>query len=146
LCPLGPSYPRRIVKDTDPARPARQARGPARFLVSFRYAFRGVRWMARHEPNMRFHLLATVAVVAAAAAFRLPIEQWAALVFAIALVLLGETLNTAIEVVLDLVHPEDDERVGVVKDVAAAAVLVAAAGSAVIACIVFVPHVWELFT
>ena len=146
MCPLGPSYPRRIVKDTDPARPARQARGPARFLVSFRYAFRGVRWMARHEPNMRFHLLATVAVEAAAAAYRLPIEQWAALVFAIALVLLGETLNTAIEVVLDLVHPEDDERVGVVKDVAAAAVLVAAAGSAVIACIVFVPHVWELFT
>jgi len=144
LCLLGPSYPRRIVKDTDPARPDRQARGTARFLVSFRYAFRGVRWMARHEPNMRFHLLATVAVVAAAAAFRLPIEQWAALVFAIALVLLGETLNTAIEVVLDLVHPEDDERVGVVKDVAATST--AAAGSAVIACIVFVPHVWELFT
>ena len=146
MCPLGPPYPRRIVKDTDPARPARQARSRARFLVSFRYAFRGVGWMARHEPNMRFHLLATVAVVAAAAAFRLPIEQWAALVFAIALVLLGETLNTAIEVVLDLVHPEDDERVGVVKDVAAAAVLVAAAGSAVIAGIVFGPHVWDLFT
>ena len=85
MCPLGPSYPRRIVKDTDPAPPAPEARSTARFLVSFRYAFRGVRWMARHEPNMRFHLLATVAVVAAA-------------------------------------------------------------GSAVIAGIVFVPHVWELFT
>ena len=134
------------MKDTDPASPAPEARGTARFLVSFRYAFRGVRWMARHEPNMRFHLVATAAVVAAAAAFRLPIEQWAALVFAIALVLLGETLNTAIEVVLDIVQPEDHERVGVVKDVAAAAVLVAAAGSAVIACIVFGPHVWDLVT
>ena len=144
MCPLGPSYPRPIAKDTDPASPVPEARGTARFLVSFRYAFRGVRWMARHEPNMRFHLLATVAVVAAAASFRVPVEQWAALVFAIALVLLGETLNTAIEVVLDVVQPEDDERVGVVKDVAAAAVLVAAAGSAVIAAIVFVPHVWEL--
>jgi diacylglycerol kinase len=146
LCPFGPPYPRAIVKETDPASPAPEARGSARFLVSFRYAFRGVRWMARHEPNMRFHLVATAAVVAAAAAFRLPIEQWAALVFAIALVLLGETLNTAIEVVLDIVQPEDHERVGVVKDVAAAAVLVAAAGSAVIACIVFGPHVWDLVT
>ena len=118
--------------------------GRARFIVSFRYAFRGVRWMARHEPNMRFHLLATVAVVAAGAAFRLPVAQWAALVFAITLVLLGETLNTAIEVVLDLVQPERHERVGVVKDVAAAAVLVAAAGSAVIAAMVFGPHVWDL--
>jgi diacylglycerol kinase len=117
-----------------------------RFLISFRYAFRGVRWMARHEPNMRFHLLATVAVVAAAAAFRLPVEQWAALVFAITLVLLGEALNTAIEVVLDLVQPEHHERVGVVKDVAAAAVLVAASGSAVIAGIVFGPHLWDLVT
>jgi diacylglycerol kinase len=118
--------------------------GRARFIVSFRYAFRGVRWMARHEPNMRVHLLATVAVVAAGAAFGLPVEQWAALVFAITLVLLGETLNTAIEVVLDLVQPEHDARVGVVKDVAAAAVLVAAAGSAVIAAMVFGPHVWDL--
>jgi diacylglycerol kinase len=75
----------------------------------------------------------------------LPVEQWAALVFAITLVLLGETLNTAIEVVLDLVQPEHDARVGVVKDVAAAAVLVAAAGSAVIALMVFGPHVWDLF-
>jgi diacylglycerol kinase len=115
-----------------------------RFLISFRYAFRGVRWMARHEPNMRFHLLATAAVVAAGAAFGLPVEQWAALVFAITLVLLGETLNTAIEVVLDLVQPEYHDQVGVVKDVAAAAVLVAAAGSAVIAAIVFVPRFWDL--
>ena len=60
--------------------------------------------------------------------------------------LLGETLNTAIEVVLDIVQPEDHERVAVVKDVAAAAVLVAAAGSAVIAAIVFGPHVWDLVT
>ena len=146
MCPLGPPYPRPIIEPTDPAPPAPETRSRARFLVSFRYAFRGVRWMARHEPNMRFHLVATVAVVAAAAAFRLPIEQWAALVFAIALVLLGETLNTAIEVVLDIVQPEDHERVGVVKDGAAAAVLGAAVGSAVIAAIVFTPHIWELVT
>ena len=95
---------------------------------------------------MRLDLRSVSPHTLAAAAFRLPIEQWAALVFAIALVLLGETLNTAIEVVLDLVHPDDEERVGVVKDVAAAAVLVAAAGSAVIAGIVFGPHVWRLFT
>jgi diacylglycerol kinase (ATP) len=114
-----------------------------RFL-SFRYAFRGVRWMIRHEPNMRFHLVAATGVLIAAAAFRLPIEQWAALVFAITLVLLGEVLNTAIEAVLDLVHPEHHELVGRVKDLAAAAVLVAAAGATVIAAIVFVPRFWDL--
>jgi diacylglycerol kinase len=46
--------------------------------------------------------------------------------------------------VLDLVHPEHHELVGRVKDLAAAAVLVAAAGATVIAAIVFVPRFWDL--
>jgi undecaprenol kinase len=102
--------------------------------------------MLRHEPNMRFHVVAAAGVLIGAAAFRLPIEQWAALIFAISLVLLGEILNTAIEAVLDLVHPEQHELVRVVKDVAAGAVLVAATGAVVIAAIVFAPRFWDLFT
>ena len=112
--------------------------------MSFRYAFRGVRWMLVHEPNMRFHVVAAVGVVIASAVFRLPVEQWAAVIFAITLVLLGEILNTAIEAVLDLVQPDHHELVQVVKDVAAGAVLVAAAGATVIAAIVFVPRLWDL--
>lgn len=112
--------------------------GP-RFRRSFGHAFRGIGWMIRHEPNMRVHLIATAGVLAGAAALRLPVEQWAALVFAIALVLLGEILNTAIEAVLDLVEPAENPLVKVVKDVAAGAVLVAAAGAFVIALLVFVP-------
>src|SRR4029077_7716697 len=77
-----------------------------RFIVSFRYAFRGVRWMLPHEPNIGFHLIAAGGVVIAGAAFRVPLAQWTALVFAITLVLLGEILNTAIEAVLDIVQPE----------------------------------------
>jgi diacylglycerol kinase len=115
-------------------------------LKSFEYAVRGVRWMLRHEPNMRFHLVAAVGVLIGAAAFRLPLTEWAALIFAIVLVMLGEILNTAIEVVLDIVQPDWDKRVGVVKDLAAGAVLVAAVGATVIALIVFVPHFWDLFT
>jgi diacylglycerol kinase len=100
--------------------------------------------MVRHEPNMRFHLVAAVGVLAAAAAFRLPLTEWAALIFAITLVILGEILNTAIEAVLDIVEPEEHPLVAVVKDLAAAGVFVAALGAAVIAVIVFVPRFWDL--
>ena len=117
-----------------------------RFGESLRYAVRGVRWMVRHEPNMRFHLVAAAGVIVAAALLRLPAEQWAALIFAIVLVLLGETLNTAIEVVLDLVQPEHHDLVGVVKDIAAGAVLVASLGAVVIALLVFVPAVYDLIS
>jgi diacylglycerol kinase len=118
---------------------------PRPHLVSFRYAIRGVRWMVAHEPNMRFHLVAATGVVIGAAAFRLPIEQWAAVIFAIVLVLLGEILNTAIEAVLDLVQPGQHDLVRVVKDVSAGAVLVASMGATAIAAIVFVPRFWDLF-
>lgn len=113
-------------------------------IVAFRDALRGVGFMLRHEPNMRFHLAATAGVVAAAAAFRLPAFQWAAVVFAITLVLLAEILNTAVEAMLDLVQPDRHPLVGVVKDLAAGAVLVAATGATVIAAIVFVPEFWDL--
>jgi diacylglycerol kinase (ATP) len=115
-------------------------------LLSFRYAIRGVRHMVRHEPNMRFHLVAATGVLGAAAAFRLPLTEWSALVFAITLVMLGETLNTAIEAVLDLVQPERHELVGVVKDLAAGAVLVASVGATAIAAIIFLPRFWHLLT
>src|SRR5258706_7474543 len=114
--------------------------------ASFGYAIAGLRWMVGHEPNMRFHLVAATGVLVAAAALRLPIEQWAALIFAIVLVLLGEILNTAIEAVLDLVQPGHHDLVAIVKDVSAAAVLVASIGAFVIACIVFVPPFWHLVT
>lgn len=117
-----------------------------RFGQSLQYAVRGIRWMVRHEPNMRFHLVAASGVIVAAALLRLPVEQWAALIFAIVLVLLGETLNTAIEVILDLVQPEHHDLVGVVKDIAAGAVLVASVGAVVIALLVFVPAVWDLIS
>ena len=113
-------------------------------IASFRYALRGVRWMVAHEPNMRFHLMAATGVVVAAASFRLPVEQWAAVIFAIVLVLLGEILNTAIEAVLDLVQPDHHDLVRVVKDVSAGAVLVASIGATAIALIVFVPRFWRL--
>ena len=93
---------------------------------------------------MRFHLTAAIGVLVAGAAFQLPLEQWAAVVFAITLVLLAETLNTAVEAVLDLVKPEHDPLVGLVKDLAAGAVLVAAIGATAIALIVFVPEFWDL--
>ncbi|HUS62805.1 MAG TPA: diacylglycerol kinase family protein [Acidimicrobiales bacterium] len=118
----------------------KDAEGP-HFRRSFGHALRGVGWMVRHEPNMRVHLIATTGVMAAAGLLRLPVTQWAALVFAITLVLLGEILNTAIEAVLDLVQPTQHPLVKVVKDVAAGAVLVAAVGSFVIALLVFVPAI-----
>jgi diacylglycerol kinase (ATP) len=95
----------------------------------------------RHQPNMRFHILAGTGAVVAGVALGLPIAQWSAVTFAVVLVLLGETVNSAIEALLDIIHPDHHPLVKVAKDLAAGAVLIAAIGALVIALLVFVPAV-----
>ena len=85
--------------------------------------------------------MATVLVVGAGAMFRISPTEWALIVLAILCVWVAEALNTAIELLVDLVSPEPHPLAGKAKDVAAGAVLVAAIGSAIIGGFVFGPYV-----
>jgi undecaprenol kinase len=71
-------------------------------------------------------------VIVLGAVLRLGPVGWALIVFAIALVLVAELLNTAIEASVDLISPADHPLAKRAKDAAAAAVLVAAGGAVVI--------------
>ena len=109
-----------------------------RRLHSFRYAFGGLWLLLSAEVNMRIHALATVVVIAAGLWRGLSAERWALLVLAIGTVSTAEALNTALERLADLCsggkyHP----LVKVIKDVAAAAVLIAAIVSVVVGALVF---------
>src|SRR5947209_4028036 len=73
---------------------------PRSRLLAFRDATRGIGFMLREEPNMRFHVVAATGVIVAAALLRLDAFEWSACIFAIVLVLLAEILNTAVEAVL----------------------------------------------
>ena len=97
--------------------------------AAFRYAFAGLFAAWRTERNVRIHAVIAVAVVVAGALLRLPAAAWAILFLAIALVVTAELLNAAVEAVVDLVSPEDHPLAKRAKDVAAAGVLVAAAGA-----------------
>ncbi len=109
-------------------------------LKSFQYAFQGLGDVFRSEPNMRFHVLAAATAITLAAFFRFSPLEWAILVLIIGLVFAAECLNTALEHLTDLVSPEFHPLAGRAKDAAAAAVLVAAISSVVIACFLFAPH------
>ena len=78
---------------------------------------------------MRIHAGIAVAVIVAGALFRLPALAWAVVALAIALVVAAELLNSAVESVVDLVSPDEHPLAKRAKDVAAAAVLVTAAGA-----------------
>ena len=110
-----------------------------REAAAFRWAAHGIGAALRTEPHLRFHAAATVAVVVLAVVLPLTGTDRALLALAIGVVWTAELVNTALESLVDLVHPGLDPVAGRVKDVAAGAVLVAAVASAVCGVLVLGP-------
>ena len=65
--------------------------------------------------------------------------EWILQIFAIGLVLVAESLNTAIEKLCDYVQPEYDHKIGFIKDISAGAVSFAAIIALVIGSIIYLP-------
>lgn len=63
------------------------------------------------------------------------------LFFAILLVLTLEMINTTFESLIDLVAPDWREKARIAKDVAAAAILLAAIGAVIIGILIFGPYI-----
>lgn len=92
------------------------------------------------QHNAWVHAVATVLTIGLGVRLGIGRFEWLALVFAIVSVWTAEALNTAFEFLCDVASPSFHPLVARAKDVAAAAVLICAAGALAIAGLVFVPH------
>ncbi len=95
----------------------------------FGYAWAGFRAAWVGERSLRTHTAAAVVVVLVMAWLRPGLIWWALVGGMIALVLAMELLNTAIENLADHLHPDEHPRIKLVKDCAAAAVLLLSVGA-----------------
>ncbi len=111
-------------------------------IKSVSFALSGIGAMLRTQHNARIHLTASIVVVGAGIWFAIPREEWVWLIASMVAVWTAEALNTAFEFLCDVASPEFHPLVKQAKDVAAAAVLIAAIGAATIGLLVFVPHVF----
>ncbi|SER66985.1 diacylglycerol kinase (ATP) [Isobaculum melis] len=116
------------------------------FIASLKHAFRGIVTVFKEERNMRSHLLSAVLSLVLCWLFHVSTVEWFMILFCCFLVIIIEVLNTVVENIVDLVtgcsyHPIAKKA----KDMAAAAVLIAASFSLLIGCIVFLPKLIELF-
>jgi diacylglycerol kinase (ATP) len=111
-----------------------------RRLLSFKYAFAGIRNLLVYEHNSRIHLL--VAILASILGIVLHISpwQWAVLAIAIFGVFIAEIFNSAIEKLADVVSPGYHEEIKKVKDYCAAAVLLASILAVIAGIIIFLPE------
>ncbi|MCE3259977.1 MAG: DeoR family transcriptional regulator [Bacteroidetes bacterium] len=112
---------------------------------SFAYAFAGLR-EALKEPNLKIHVVAMVFVIGFAFYFKVTPVEWCILLICCAMVISLELINSAVEKLCDTVEPEPHPKIKFVKDVSAAAVLVAALTSAIIGSIIFYGYFISVFS
>lgn len=113
-------------------------------LLSFRYAFAGWWHVIRTQRNAWIHAVVSVAVILICLWLRLPPRDWAVIFIAIAMVWTAEFINTALEAIVDLASPQQNQLAQVGKDVGAAAVLIAALASALIGLLIIGPPLWAV--
>jgi diacylglycerol kinase len=106
---------------------------------SFRFAFEGLAAAFRTEHNTWIHLGLTLAAAAAGIWLKISLTEILVLVVVTGMVWAAELFNTAFEKTIDLVSPGQHPLAKLVKDLAAAAVLVTALTALVAAALIFIP-------
>lgn len=108
-------------------------------LKSVGYAFKGMLILVQTEASIKIQLFIAVFVTIAGFYFNISATEWMIQIGMIGLVMSIEGINTAIEYLSDFVHPEHDQKIGLIKDVAAGAVFIASIVAVIVAGIIYLP-------
>ena len=114
-----------------------------KIVRSFRFAFAGLWYLFRTQRNARIELAIGTLACALGAWLGISRVEWAVIVFTIALVLILEGLNTAVEAAIDLASPKIHPLARVAKDLAAGMVLIAAIASVAVGLLILGPPLWH---
>ena len=110
-----------------------------KFARSFSHAIRGFRCVLK-EQNFRIQILFSIAVIFLILFFGLKIWEATALVMMIVLVLVLEIINSIFERIMDILEPRIHPYAKTIKDMMAAAVLIASVGAALMGVVIFWPY------
>ena len=105
------------------------------------FAISGVLSALRSENSFRVHVLAACGVFGVLLWRRPSRLWWAVIALTVVAVLAAELMNTAVERLIDHLHPERHPEIKIVKDCAAGAVLVVSVGALCVA-LAFILDQW----
>jgi diacylglycerol kinase (ATP) len=114
-------------------------------LKSFGHDINGLLNAIQTERNLRIHLIIAVLVAIIGRYLHLSFIEWCFIIGCFGLVIGAELMNTAIEKLVYIVSPDINPKAGLVKDIAAGAVLICAITAAIIGCVIFIPKLLTLW-
>ena len=111
-------------------------------VKSIGFAMRGAFLLVRTEGSIKIQVFIMLIMTAAGFYFDISNTEWILQIFAFALVLGIEGLNTAVEKLSDFVQPEFDHKIGFIKDISAGAVMMVSIAAAIIGLIIYLPKIF----
>lgn len=109
--------------------------------IGFRYAWNGLLEVCRTEKNFRIHVFAAIIVVLTAVWLNVSWVEGAILTLTVTTVMAAEMMNSSIERIMDHLAPERHPLTGIIKDIAAGAVLILSIGAVLIGLMIFLPKI-----
>lgn len=101
-------------------------------LRKLTFAWQGIVYAIKHEHNMQRHILVSIVTLALFAWLQVASIWWALIILVIALIISAELANSAIEALVDHLHPELHEQIGHIKDMLAGMVLILSIAATII--------------
>ncbi|MGA9211297.1 diacylglycerol kinase family protein [Kaistella sp.] len=104
---------------------------------SFWNAIKGLIWMLKSERNFQIEVLALIFNLFLIVYLKIT-EMEAAIILVVSFSVLSlEILNTCVEKIGDMIQPDYDERIKIIKDIAAGSVFLMAIASVVIGVLIY---------
>ena len=116
-----------------------------KWIKSANHAIEGILHAAKTQRNLRYHLYAAIAILITAFVLGVRETNFVILIALATLVISVEMINTAIEIITDILFKEYDPRAKAIKDTAAGAVLITAIGAVLIGYILLFEPVKAFF-
>jgi diacylglycerol kinase len=108
------------------------------FPTRLGFALRGLAYALRSERSLKIQALVFLLLIVTLVLLAPEPLWWALTLLASGAVIAAELFNTAVERLADELHPQDSPGIAVVKDCAAAAVLIAVLGALAVAAALLV--------
>jgi len=112
-------------------------------LESFKFATKGVLYLFLFHRNMRIMFMLGVAAFLSGLYFKLNGIELVALCITITMVFMAEIFNTAIEMLMNMLTFKYHIRIKLVKDIAAAVVLLVSLNAIAVGYILFVKRIFK---